>query len=301
MNCRNGEPYLAEALASVRAQTYPAWELIFWDNASHDGSARQAQAFGPELRYFRSELPSSLGQARANAIGHARGELLALIDCDDIWHPDFLCNVVYAFQSVPQCGMAWADAYRMLAVGTTIGRFSDDRQFPRGDCFQQLFLDRALPPSSTTVMSLAALKEAGGYNPRYTICCDLDVFMRIASRRPVTFCAEPLGWYRMHATNDSRRVESLVAEEKEVLNYWRAQGPQTRPPAAALAFHDFRLEVKLGQFFLQQGAWGRAAMSIARAFARGLRRPSLAVHLSRIVRRLRSSRVWHTAIRENKS
>ena len=44
MNCLNGEQYLKQALDSVFEQTYDDWEVIFWDNASTDGSAVIAKA-----------------------------------------------------------------------------------------------------------------------------------------------------------------------------------------------------------------------------------------------------------------
>ena len=40
INCFNGEQYLAEAIDSVLTQTYPNWELIFWDNQSIDNSKK---------------------------------------------------------------------------------------------------------------------------------------------------------------------------------------------------------------------------------------------------------------------
>src|SRR3989338_4134513 len=71
MNCRNGERYLREALDSVYAQSYTNWEIIFWDNASTDGSADIAKSCGPKLRYFKSEQSFPLGKARNLAIAEA--------------------------------------------------------------------------------------------------------------------------------------------------------------------------------------------------------------------------------------
>ena len=39
INCYNGEIYLAEAIKSLLLQTYKNFEVIFWDNQSHDNSA----------------------------------------------------------------------------------------------------------------------------------------------------------------------------------------------------------------------------------------------------------------------
>ena len=45
MNCYNGEKFLREAIDSVYEQTYKNWEIVFWDNASTDNSARIAKAY----------------------------------------------------------------------------------------------------------------------------------------------------------------------------------------------------------------------------------------------------------------
>jgi len=45
INCYNGEKYLQEAINSVLSQTYKNWEIIFWDNQSHDNSAKIFKSF----------------------------------------------------------------------------------------------------------------------------------------------------------------------------------------------------------------------------------------------------------------
>ena len=53
MNCRNGERYLNESLASVLNQTFLNWELIFVDNMSDDQSKKIFfQHQDKRLKYF---------------------------------------------------------------------------------------------------------------------------------------------------------------------------------------------------------------------------------------------------------
>ena len=52
INCHNGEKYLSEAIDSIYKQTYKNWEIIFWDNASSDASAKIAKSYDGKLRYF---------------------------------------------------------------------------------------------------------------------------------------------------------------------------------------------------------------------------------------------------------
>ena len=52
MNCYNGESYLKEAIDSVINQTYPFWEIIFWDNQSSDNSAKIFSKYLHLVLYF---------------------------------------------------------------------------------------------------------------------------------------------------------------------------------------------------------------------------------------------------------
>ena len=45
MNCYNGQRFLKQAIDSVYAQDYDNWEIIFWDNASDDDSAKVANSY----------------------------------------------------------------------------------------------------------------------------------------------------------------------------------------------------------------------------------------------------------------
>ena len=82
MNCLNGEQYLREALDSVVAQTYPDWEIVFWDNASQDTSAAIAKSYGGRVRYFRGETTVPLGAARNLAIAEATWVLASVYELD---------------------------------------------------------------------------------------------------------------------------------------------------------------------------------------------------------------------------
>ena len=62
MNCLNGDRYLREAIESVFRQTYSNWEIVFWDNASTDSSAKIAMSYqkSGRLYYFRGGRSSHL-------------------------------------------------------------------------------------------------------------------------------------------------------------------------------------------------------------------------------------------------
>lgn len=83
----NDGAYIAEAIESVLAQTYPAIELIVLDDGSTDASGDVARSFGSALRYERQEN-AGMGAARNSAVELAAGHYLSFLDSDDRFRPD---------------------------------------------------------------------------------------------------------------------------------------------------------------------------------------------------------------------
>ena len=92
----NDEAYLAEAIESVLAQTYPDIELIVLDDGSTDASGDVARGFGSALRYERQEN-AGMGAARNSAVQLAGGDYYAFLDSDDRFRPDKIERQLEAF------------------------------------------------------------------------------------------------------------------------------------------------------------------------------------------------------------
>lgn len=89
----NAEPYIAEAIRSVLAQTYRNWELLILDDCSTDRTAEIAEEFekaDPRIRLIRNLQNEGAAGTRNRGLDLARGEWVALLDSDDRWHRDKL-------------------------------------------------------------------------------------------------------------------------------------------------------------------------------------------------------------------
>lgn len=89
----NREKYLRECLDSAINQTYHNLQIICVDDASTDSSAeilREYAAADPRIEVI--ELAENKGVANARNIGleHVRGDYIAWLDSDDIYHPQFI-------------------------------------------------------------------------------------------------------------------------------------------------------------------------------------------------------------------
>src|SRR5689334_7043342 len=85
----NAGATIVEALRSVAAQTYRNLEIIIVDDGSADATAALAREFCASDARARIVNRSNGGPAAARNLGiaEARGEWIALIDADDVWHP----------------------------------------------------------------------------------------------------------------------------------------------------------------------------------------------------------------------
>ncbi len=97
MPVRNAGAPLLAAVASIRMQTYPHWELVLIDDGSDDGFVDQVEKLGDE-RIHVMHADHSLGIAvRLNqGVALARGSLLARMDADDVSFPQRLERQVQA-------------------------------------------------------------------------------------------------------------------------------------------------------------------------------------------------------------
>jgi len=105
---RNLGKLLKNCLASAFETDYPSVEVLFVDNASTDDSVEFVKKeFGqdPRLRIIQNER--NLGFAEGNNVGikNAKGEYIALLNCDAKADPQWLKDLVTALQE-PEIGVA---------------------------------------------------------------------------------------------------------------------------------------------------------------------------------------------------
>ncbi|MEO8752292.1 MAG: glycosyltransferase [Casimicrobiaceae bacterium] len=115
------EAFLAEALASVRAQCYEHWELCAVDDASTDPAVRAclaaAAAADPRIRVARRDANGGIAQATNDALALARGEYCAFLDHDDRLAQDALLCMAEAMAAHPAAALFFSDEDKLDADG----------------------------------------------------------------------------------------------------------------------------------------------------------------------------------------
>jgi len=93
----NSAAYLAETIESLFAQTYADWELIIVDDGSTDDTMAVIGRYtrgSEKARAFTHPNRANRGTLATRALGaqRARGQVVALLDADDLWDPNYLEN-----------------------------------------------------------------------------------------------------------------------------------------------------------------------------------------------------------------
>mgnify|MGYP003171810395 CR=1 FL=1 len=86
-NCAN---LILETIRSVKAQTYPNWEIIIVDDCSTDNSNKVVESYMAEdgrIRFLKNDKNFGAALSRNYALREAKGRWIAFLDSDDLWEP----------------------------------------------------------------------------------------------------------------------------------------------------------------------------------------------------------------------
>lgn len=206
--CRNGEAYLAEALASVRAQTLPVDELIVVDDGSTDRSVDIARAAGCTV--VAAAGPGGPAAARNVGWRHARSGLLAFLDADDRWLPHHCATLVAWLDAHPAAVLAYGGVNLFGLMG---GQFPS--LLPAGEPADASIISAVAcaVPQMSVMIRRSALEAVGGYDEQWRGVEDFDLFARLALLGPFIAAPEITAEYRQHPgqTTRARRMHMLVA------------------------------------------------------------------------------------------
>ncbi len=117
----NGGAWLPEQLDSILHQQMPANEIVVFDDSSTDNTWTLLLGYEKEypgvFRIYKN--PEKLGAINnfAQAILHAKGDIIFLCDQDDIWLPDKVEKVVGLFKSHPWAAVIATDGYLISEAG----------------------------------------------------------------------------------------------------------------------------------------------------------------------------------------
>ena len=175
----DAEDTLVSAVESVLSQTHGDLQLIVADDCSRVPAGDVLAGTGDKrLQVIRRARQGGTAAARNTALCAARGRVVAQLDADDLWEPDYAESVLPRFDD-PRVGLVYADA---TILGHPDGRESylgDLRLHPL-DRFPGLASWNPIP-APTVAMRTDAVRRVGGYARWLRSTEDYHLYLRLAA------------------------------------------------------------------------------------------------------------------------
>jgi glycosyltransferase involved in cell wall biosynthesis len=273
---------LQRALASVEAQGFRDLEVLVVDDASTDGSVSWLRGHHPDIRVLRTETPIGAGGARNWGIEHARGELIAFLDDDDVWRSEYLEAQVENLDVNPTAVLSYADHVEIDASGR-VSRPDTRALLMYASPLIRLLAETFIHTLSVVVCRRSGFDRFGGFDEKQTIVHDLDWYARILAGggsfahlpRPLVGRTVPGGLVLSH-----RR---WFREERAILHRAFVRDPAPRRHARMI--HAYR-SLLFARIALAKGDVGFGVLRLAEAFVSSPHW-TMAIATRRLIRRLR--------------
>lgn len=235
----NHEAYLRECLDSIAGGSYPNSEIIVFNDASSDASARVIRdwiAAHPEQRVQFIDHASNVGLTRSlnEAIALAHGEYCCLISADDVMLPNGVGDRVAYLEEHPGKLAVFADSHVIDTAGKQIAESALVDYYEQGDKWwgglrkKDLFkIDELMAynivfhwsvPGPVFMCRRRTFDEMGRYDESLA-AEDFDMYLRLAASGKIGFLDRYVASYRKHQASmtlsDPRRVYNFLARSAE--------------------------------------------------------------------------------------
>jgi O-antigen/teichoic acid export membrane protein/glycosyltransferase involved in cell wall biosynthesis len=247
---------VAESIDSALAQSYPLVEVVVVDDGSTDDTARILAGYGTRIRAVH-QANCGLSAARNAGIAHARGDLIALMDADDVCTQQriatqvalmvarrdvVLCATDFsAFDEagpVPECNMG--TYYHAIASAPHgLDTLLPDRDVldppsargalvvHAGDAYEAMIGGNFIHPP-TVMFRRTLLASVQPFDASLSKACDYDWLLRASRAGRFAVIAEPLLRYRLSSgqMSSDRNLPMLMQEVVRVLERARGEDPE---------------------------------------------------------------------------
>jgi glycosyltransferase involved in cell wall biosynthesis len=199
----NRWPMIGEAVQSVLAKTFNAFELIVVDDGSTDATVASLNGRDSRLQIL-SQRRAGVAAARNAGVAGSRAKYIAFLDSDDLWLPGKLAVQIKFMERNSTARICQSEEI-WIRNGVRVNPKLKHRK-ASGDIFRRS-LELCLISPSAVMMTRELFDSAGGFDESLPVCEDYDLWLRLAACHPVHLLDIPLVIKRGgHADQLSRSV-----------------------------------------------------------------------------------------------
>lgn len=198
----NKQRELPAAIRSILAQSFTDWEAVVVDDGSTDGSVEVLRQFSdPRIRLV-SQANAGVAAARNHGIAEARAGLVAFLDADDEWMPDYLETMIALARKYPEAVIYGSNYQFRGPKGDLSPTILNRMPFDDGIGLLTNYFEVAScshPPlwTSAVMARREALLRIGGFPVGVRSGEDLLTWARLAMLGPVAYDMQPHAIYNL--------------------------------------------------------------------------------------------------------
>jgi glycosyltransferase involved in cell wall biosynthesis len=227
----NKENQITHTLQSVLSQTFQKFEIVIVDDGSTDNSIAEVQKICDDRIRLFHQKNAGVSVARNRGIQESKYELIAFLDADDEWKPDYLQTQYELYQKYPECSVYACDYEFRDRNGKITPTIINKLPFNGDDGVLTNYFEVAgcsNPPlwTSAVVVQKNAIQAIGGFPAGIKSGEDLLTWARLALKNEIaysrqryaTFVIDPIA-YNTDQNNRMPEKEDFVGNQLRELYY----------------------------------------------------------------------------------
>ena len=194
--------YLEETMLSVLQQDYPRIEYIVIDGGSTDNSVDVIKKYAQKLAFWVSEKDRGQTDALNKGFAHTKGDILAWLNSDDVYHPGAVSAAVEYLQAHPEFGMVYGDLDFIDENSNVIGKFNAEQT-------DLAKLRRGYVHISQPAAFFRAehWRKVGPLDPSFFFAMDYDLWVRLARVTELKYLPGK-NWAKFRLHSDAKTISA---------------------------------------------------------------------------------------------
>ena len=230
--CTYNRAHLIEkAIGSILTQTFSDWELLIIDDASKDNTEEVVKKYYQDdkrISYIRQPQNVGIARNRNTGIELSKGEYIAVLDSDDEWiDTNKLQKQIDFLESNKDHALIGTNIIIVDENGNKISQTNYDTK--DSDIRNKILLVDQTAQSSVVYRKQIAV-ECGGYDGKYEIADDYDLWFKIGLKHQMANLPEITVKYLEHSNGISKAKRLKHAtEHKKVIEVYKKDYPNYYP------------------------------------------------------------------------
>jgi len=218
----NKEKQIACTLQSVFEQTFQDFEIVIVDDGSTDNSVEEVEKFDDSRIRLIHQTNAGVSAARNRGIEEARGELIAFLDADDEWMPEYLATQYGLYQKYPECNVYACNYEFRDSEGKVTSTIIRKLPFEGEDGILSNYFEVAScshPPlwTSAVVIKKSAIQAIGGFPIGIKSGEDLLTWARLAVSGTIAYSRKSLAMFIRDEGLFNKDQQLRVPEKEDIV------------------------------------------------------------------------------------